>query len=305
VITAADERRHGATDEELWGESWYFDFAAEDESVGGYVRLGLYPNKRVAWWWATVVRPDQPTILVRDHEVALPKREALEVRSEGLWGEITCETAHEHWSVGMEAFGVALDDPADAYRGERGMRVPLGIDLEWEAAAPLYEYPEPMTRYEQPCMVHGDVLVGDERLTIDAVGERDHSWGVRDWWAIPWCWTSGRLNDGTAFHASKPLIEGVSFEPGFVVRTGGELSPIDGFSVETTHDDEGIALTATMRVGPLSMAVTPLAHAPLALASADGRVSRFPRSLCRIKTDDGRAGVGWTEWNQPPGWQAP
>ena len=32
----------------------------------------------------------------------------------------------------------------------------------------------------------------------------------------------------------------------------------------------------------------------------DGRVSRFPRSLCRFTEADGRRGVGWTEWLQPP-----
>jgi hypothetical protein len=302
VIGPGDERRHPSNDEELWGESWYFDFAARDGSVGGYVRLGLYPNQGVAWWWATCVRPGEPTVLVRDHEAPLPSAAALELRSEGLWAEITCETPLEHWSIGMEAFGVALDDPADAYRGERGTRLPFGMDLEWEAFGPIYEYPEPMTRYEQACMVHGEVLVGDERLPIDAVGERDHSWGVRDWWAIPWCWTSGRLDDGTAFHASKPLVEGVTFEPGFVVGPSGTLDPIDAFSVETEKDDEGIALKASMRVGPLSLSVTPVAHAPLALEASDGRVSRFPRSMCRLATADGRTGVGWTEWNQPPGW---
>jgi hypothetical protein len=304
VIAAGDERRHAPAADELWGESWYFDFAARDASVGGYVRLGLYPNKQAAWWWATFVGPDRPTVVVKEHDAPLPSAAALEVRSEGLWAEITCETPLEHWSVGMEAFGVALDDPADAYRGERGTRLPFGIDLEWEAFGPPYEYPEPMTRYEQPCLVHGEVLIGEERVAIDAVGERDHSWGVRDWWAIPWCWTSGRLEDGTAFHASKPLVEGVTFEPGFVLSSDGVMEAIDGFSVETVTDAEGLARHARMRIGPLSVAVTPVAHAPLALESSDGRVTRFPRSLCRLASDDGRTGVGWTEWNQPPGWPA-
>src|SRR5207302_5016036 len=80
VIGPGDERRHASSDEELWGESWYFDFAARDASVGGYVRLGLYPNKGVAWWWATCVRPGEPTVLVREHEAPLPSAAALELR---------------------------------------------------------------------------------------------------------------------------------------------------------------------------------------------------------------------------------
>ena len=39
-------------------------------------------------------------------------RQGLEVRADGLWGELMCETPLEHWSYGLEAFGVALDDPA-------------------------------------------------------------------------------------------------------------------------------------------------------------------------------------------------
>ena len=40
-------RRAGATrpaTERLWGESWYFDFTNREGTLGGYVRLGLYPN---------------------------------------------------------------------------------------------------------------------------------------------------------------------------------------------------------------------------------------------------------------------
>ncbi len=43
--------------------------------------------------------------------------------------------------------------------------------------------------------------------------------------------------------------------------------------------------------------VEPLAHAPLRLQSPDGRLSHFPRSLCRLRCADGRAGLAWVEWN--------
>ena len=43
-LTAADERAHAPGEERLWGESWYFDFTNREGTLGGYVRLGLYPN---------------------------------------------------------------------------------------------------------------------------------------------------------------------------------------------------------------------------------------------------------------------
>ena len=46
--------------------------------------------------------------------------------------------------------------------------------------------------YEQRCTVHGEVLVGAERLEVDGVGWRTHRWGDRDWWrGDPWTWAGG------------------------------------------------------------------------------------------------------------------
>ena len=46
------------------------------------------------------------------------------VRAEGLWAELLCETPGEHWSFGLEAFGVRFDDAAEAAASDRGERVP-------------------------------------------------------------------------------------------------------------------------------------------------------------------------------------
>ena len=45
--------------------------------------------------------------------------------------------------------------------------------------------------------------------------------------------------------------------------------------------------------------VTPVAFGPVLLRNDDGRTSRFPRAMVTCRTDDGRTGAGWIEWNQP------
>ena len=80
MITAADEQVHPPEEEPLWNESWYFDFAAPDGSVGGYVRLGLYPGLGVCWYWAYLCGEGRPLVAVRDHTVGLPAAPSLEVR---------------------------------------------------------------------------------------------------------------------------------------------------------------------------------------------------------------------------------
>lgn len=308
-----DERRHPPGGEELWSESWYFDFASADGDLGGYVRLGLYPNLGVAWYWAYLVGEDVGLLTVKHHEVRLPKADVLELREDGLWSAIHCETPNDHWSIGLEAFAVALDDPLDAYAHPdgRGEHVPLGFDLEWEAVAPPYDYPG-VTRYEQSCRVTGEIAIGAERIAFDGPGQRDHSWGVRDWWRFGWLWTSGALDDGTRFHGAHiALPGGNAYTPGYTVSAEGDaLVPIASFTISTEVDAarSDLPLRTQMCLDGIDLTCEPFAHgyAPVRLDAPDGRIGRFPRAMCRFTEagDDGaggrRTGVGWTEWNQPP-----
>jgi hypothetical protein len=97
---------------------------------------------------------DGALVLVDDDDVPLPKGGLLEIRADGLWAELVCETPGEHWGFGLEAFGLRYDDPAEALVSDRAERVPVGLDLEWET----------------PDRVIGEILVGRERIPVDATG---------------------------------------------------------------------------------------------------------------------------------------
>jgi hypothetical protein len=81
------------------------------------------------------------------------------IRAPGLWLTIT-EESTGHWSVGFEAFGLELDDPDDVF----GVPIPVGLDLEWE------DDPDPSR-----CLVTGEVLVGDDAISIDGRGSRSYA----------------------------------------------------------------------------------------------------------------------------------
>lgn len=302
-LAAADERHHPPGEGTWWNESWYFDFATRDGSLGGYVRVGLYPNQHTTWYWACLVGEGRPLVTVIDHGVPLPTPGSLELRTEGLWADHTVEDPFVHFTLGCEAFGLIIDDPADLYQREpRGERVPFGLDLEWETDGAGYAYPAGTTRYEIPCTVTGEVLVGDERIEIDAIGQRDHSWGERDWWTLAWTWTSGWLEDGTRFHGTSARLGGetLSYQPGYVQPPGGPLAGVT--RTATTHElgEHGLPTAATFTLDDLALDIEPVAFAPVLLEAVDGRVGRFPRALCRFRDrTGGRSGVGWTEWNQP------
>lgn len=302
----ADERPHEPGPEPLWGESWYFDFVSPTADLGGYVRIGLYPNLGMCWYWACVVGEGRRLVTVIDHQVPLPSRGgSLELRTDGLWADHNCEAPLERWSLGLEAFGVALDDPADTYTGMLGERTPVGFDLEWETDGDVFLWPPITDRYEVPCRVHGEILVGHETIEFDGWGQRDHSWGVRDWWSLAWCWSAFRIDDdpATRIHAvtTLPSMGAVGYVEGSrgnETVTDFRVDPSMAMSTETFPD--GYHLT-TSTGAEVPLAVTPVAWSPVLLTAPDGRESRFPRAMCRVD-HDGHQGVGWIEFNVP---QAP
>ena len=301
-LVAADERHHAPGPEPWWNESWYFDFATTDGTLGGYVRIGLYPNQPACWYWACLVGEGRPLVIVVDHDVALPADGSLELRAEGLWADHTVEVPFDHMTLGCEAFALGVDDPAEMYGEPRGDRVPFGLDLEWDTDGGAYAYPPGTTRYEVPCRVHGEILVGDEAIAFDGIGQRDHSWGVRDWWTLGWTWTAGWLEDGTRFHGTAVRLgdDPLPYHPGYVqppAATPVEVAHTASSPVLGAH---GLPTADVVEVGDLHLEIAPVAFAPILLGDGAGRTARFPRALCRFRDPaTGRRGVGWTEWNQP------
>jgi hypothetical protein len=141
---------------------WLLDFAgAPGDPIAGFVRLELRHDSARFWTYLVGVPDVDGVLVVRDHEVLLP-RQGLEIRADGLWAELTCETPREHWTFGLEAFGVRLDSARDALRagGEIGERIAVGLDIEWEVGAD-----------GPPAgIVHGDVLVARATHAIDGPG---------------------------------------------------------------------------------------------------------------------------------------
>ena len=292
---ATDERPHPPPPSHVdWEESWHFDAVAPEGALAVSVRVTLRPADGRAWWWAHVVRPGHPVVAVRDHDLDPPRGRALELRGPGLWVDVTCEEPLDHWSVGLEALGVAFDDPLEAWRDERGDPTPVGLDVGWESAGPVCARPE-QDGYAQPMAVHGEVLVGRERLDLDATGWRTHTWGVRDWWGSPWWWAGAHLDDDSALCASSGDSSRASHPQGGVSaqRTGG------GPVMSADRDQHGRVRSASLTVGDETFDVTPVLPAPVAVTGPGERVTRLDRAACSFRSSAGRGGWGWAEWSEP------
>jgi hypothetical protein len=296
----ADEGRHEPGPERLWNESWYFDVVSRDGAVGGYVRIGLYPSLNTCWYTAFVCGPDRPSVAVLDFAAPLPAGDGLRTQTDLLRADHVCESPLERFRVQLVATGEAHDDPAAILRGDRGQPVPLALDLVWDTAGVPYAY-RLTTRYEIPCAVSGTITVGEETLTLrGAPGQRDHSWGLRDWWSMDWVWMAGHLDDETHLHAVELRLAGNQrLGVGYVQSAAQGVQELTRVAAAEERAADGLITTARLDLDPpgTNLDVEPLAFGPVLLVSDDGRVSHFPRAMCRLRASGGRIGVAWVEWN--------
>ncbi|PQM48247.1 hypothetical protein C1Y40_01540 [Mycobacterium talmoniae] len=153
--------------------------------------------------------------------------------------------------------------------------------------------------------VSGTVTVdGTDYRLRDAAGQRDHSWGVRDWWSMDWVWSALHLDDGTHLHGVDIRIPGAGpIGVGYVQKTGERLIELQTVTARETFADNGLPITTVVGLQPGEITVTAevVAHAPVRLVASDGRISQFPRAWVSVSTADGRSGVGWMEWNRNRG----
>ena len=304
-VEPGDEYRHPVGPEPLWGESYYLDFVSEGtggDAVAGYARIGLYPNLGVTWWTTMIVSEGRPLVASVAYDLPVTPGDVASIAAPGF--DVRAEVAEPLtvMTVRGTAPAVLHDEPADVYRGEPGRPTTIDLDLAWTTDGVPYHY-DVTTRYEVPCLVHGEITVGDRRIAVHGQGQRDHSWGVRDWWAFGWCWAALRLDDGTRVHTADIRMPGMRVPLGYLQPPDGQVHPVDSLTVTEELGPEGFPrhARAVVEPGGLDLEIEPVAFGPVLLTAPDGRISRFPRAWARFSARDGRSGTGWIEWNQPDG----
>ncbi|MCV7231500.1 DUF7064 domain-containing protein [Mycobacterium branderi] len=297
--SADDEAAHAATGEPLWSESWYADFADTAKGFGGWVRIGLIPNQRRAWLHALLCGPHMPTIAVAAFDAPLPA-DPWTLRTDTVDFTHSAGTPLQTYHVALQGRGQSYADPSALLRGEEGEPVEVAMDLVWTTDGTPYQY-RLTTRYEIPCTVSGIVTVDGTQYRVDsAPGQRDHSWGVRDWWGMDWNWSALHLDDGTHLHAVDIRIPGTPAIGIGYMQNNDAVTELTAVAGREVFGDNGLPTEATLAVDPggITAAVDLHGHAPLRLVADDGRVSQFPRAWGTVRTADGRTGVGWLEWNR-------
>ena len=265
--TRAEVHRPGT--DRLWGESWYFDFASADGSAGGFVRVGDYPNLGRRWCWAYVVAGSRAVGCALDSPLTGRLDAAWQMTDPSL--QLLIEPAADRWHITADGDG-------------------FGMDLTWREQAPVYVYGRG-SRLEQPGWAVGNVSIDGTPHPLDGPGQRDHSWGVRDWWRLGWTWCAGWLPDGTRFQATLLDARGLIPPDGYLMAPSRPPEPVVDVEV---HAD-------AIRMNDTLLEFADVAYVTIDLPSPAGRVSRLRRAMTRVRTGAMQRGIGWRERNMPAG----
>lgn len=211
-----DEDIHPPGPQALWGESWYFDAVAPDASAGAFLRAGTYPHLGTSWWWACVIadRETGPVVGWAVHERPLTEHRGLPLGIDDPELALAIHPDPDGWRLTAQSPGSGAAGGA-----------PFSLDLGWRPVGPPYAYGRGQ-RYEQPGWVRGTVSVHGVACAIQGPGQRDHSWGVRDWWRFGWDWCAGWLADDERFQATLLAARGRIAPDGYRQTATGERTPV-------------------------------------------------------------------------------
>jgi len=151
------------------------EWVDQRQGVAGLLRVSVRPSVGATWFLAVVHEQDAEPVVVLDFELPLVSN-AFEFRAPGIWTDFVCEEPVEQWTVGLEAFGVAVDPASTITPASFGDRTPVGLDVDVEAATAPDEHDD---GFAHDITLRGEVLVGSSEYEVDAVGVRRRRWDGR------------------------------------------------------------------------------------------------------------------------------
>ncbi|HEY2750229.1 DUF7064 domain-containing protein [Phenylobacterium sp.] len=189
-LVPEDDLMHPVSEASSHNESMFFNFFDTPKRTGGFVRIGNRPNEGHAEMTFCLFLPDG-SMLFQWGRPAIEANDRFEAA--GLCFEVVEPGEHLRIRFVGEAVHLAdplqMVDPGAAMR--RNPRLLTDLSLDCRATSPLVGsasgdssaaiFLQGVGHYQQACTYRGRLSYADQRIEIDALGVRDHSWGKRVW----------------------------------------------------------------------------------------------------------------------------
>ena len=231
-VTESDEYAHTADEEPTWRESYYFNWVDIDAGISGFSTIGLLPNTKKREFVFTLFHGYEREVYFRVPEGAFS------------------DNLSESLSDGILTYKliVPLKEWQILYNGEK-----LKANIRWQARFPAYDFgggsgTSWTGHFEQSGTPYGTIEFQDGTVVqIKGYGERDKSWGSRDWHIENWFALHAQFDD-ISIGLRRDEVKGKT-HPSGVISTIDNHEPIRKVDVATeTHPEFGIPVGSKTRV---------------------------------------------------------
>ncbi len=230
-LTEIDEYAHEADENQDWRESYYFNWVDIDSGISGFSTIGLLPNTKKREFVFALFYDQEREVYFNEPSDSIPEDFSKSL-ADGVLSYELIEPLKE-WRI--------------VYRGKS-----LQADIAWPARFSAYDFgigsgTSWTGHFEQSGTPHGEIKFSDGRVVrIQGLGERDKSWGSRNWHIESWFALHAQFDD-LSIGIRRDVVNGVAQSSGGISTAEGHI-PIKNVEFVTKTHESGIPIGAKTRI---------------------------------------------------------
>ena len=219
-LSDIEDFAHVPNDNPAWRESYYFNWVDLRRRISGFTTIGLLPNAEKREFVFAIFYDDKRELFWNEPEGEIPTDFDESLSHDSLSFELV--EPMKEWNIG--------------FRGNN-----LEIHMNWKQRFPPYDFGHGSGtswsgHFEQSGIVEGVIqLPSGPVLAFKGYGERDKSWGVRDWHIESWYAFHAQF-DSISFGLRRDSVKGKSYSSGGISTKDSHTSIVE-VDVETEYMD--------------------------------------------------------------------
>lgn len=231
TLKADDEFAHQPSERPDWRESYYFNWVDLKAGISGFSTIGILPNAGKREFVFALFYDDQREVYFVEPDGPIPD-DFTESLSDGVLSFSVTEPFKE-WRIHYDRKG-------------------LRADIVWPGRFPAYDFGSGSGtswagHFEQSGSPHGEIELRDGRvIDFKGLGERDKSWGARNWHIQGWYALHAQFED-LSIGLRRDTVKDEFHASGGISTRDGHV-PILRVDLDTLRNDSGMPVGATTRV---------------------------------------------------------
>lgn len=222
-FTEADELLHKPTDEDKWRESYYFNWVDLENKISGFSTIGILPNEKKREFVFLLFLDDKNEVYYKEPPLLKYEKEiSIMLKEKRLSYRLI--KPFKHWEIEYNSrkmkFKINFKTRFPTYN--------FGLD----SSASWHQH------FEASGQIQGILKLKDRNpIKINGFGQRDKSWGYRDWHQFD-KWYAGhfQFKDWSCTFRKDYYKDKIDLS-GHVSNKQGNF-PISTLEIETIEDDD-------------------------------------------------------------------